>query len=100
MVSEANDKTIVATCLRKMHEEIKGLNDDPIVLGVLRCNWGEVHHLVGVAVTPVVCYIGELDDCHLEPNPSKVASCFTVPLSSFLDDERWTYRKILYSPEF
>jgi len=89
MVSTSNDKSIVATCLREMHEEIEGLEDNPITtLGVLRCNWGEVHHLVGVAVTPVVCYIGEIGGIELKPNSDEVAECFTVPLSLFLDRER------------
>eukprot|EP00550_Attheya_septentrionalis_P008755 CAMPEP_0198298428 /NCGR_PEP_ID=MMETSP1449-20131203/40873_1 /TAXON_ID=420275 /ORGANISM="Attheya septentrionalis, Strain CCMP2084" /LENGTH=325 /DNA_ID=CAMNT_0043999687 /DNA_START=190 /DNA_END=1163 /DNA_ORIENTATION=+ len=44
--SGPNDPSIVSTCLREMHEEISGLSPQSItVLGVLRCNWGEVHHL-------------------------------------------------------
>ena len=51
MVSQGDDKSIVQTCLREMEEEI-GVDPSSVnVLGVLRCNWGEVHHLVGVAVT-------------------------------------------------
>jgi hypothetical protein len=37
-----NDPSIVSTCLREMHEEISGLSQSITVLGVLRCNWGEV----------------------------------------------------------
>lgn len=93
MVSTSSDKSIVSTCLREMHEEIWGINDhDVVTLGVLRCNWGEVHHLVGVAVTPVVCFIGEIGDKDLRPSPDEVAECFTVPLSLFLDSERWVHR--------
>jgi hypothetical protein len=100
MVSTSNDRSIVATCLREMHEEIEGLGETNIVtLGVLRCNWGEVHHLVGVAVTPVVCYIGEIGDKDLRPNSDEVAECFTVPLSLFLDHERWV-RKPDFAPIF
>jgi NUDIX domain. len=100
MVSTSNDRSIVATCLREMHEEIEGLGEANIVtLGVLRCNWGEVHHLVGVAVTPVVCYIGEIGDQDLRPNSDEVAECFTVPLSLFLDHERWV-RKPDFAPIF
>merc|ERR1711988_1236108 len=51
MVSRGTDKNIVSTCLREMREEIEGLPEDTEVLGVFRCNWGDVHHLVGVAVT-------------------------------------------------
>jgi nudix motif 8 len=76
-----------------MHEEIEGLEESNITtLGVLRCNWGEVHHLVGVAVTPVVCYIGEIGNVDLRPNSDEVAEVFTVPLSLFLDRERWVRR--------
>ena len=48
MVSSSNDKSIVDTCLREMYEEIEGLGENSqnvVTLGVLRCNWGEVHHL-------------------------------------------------------
>jgi len=94
MVSAGDDKSIVGTCLREMEEEIGGIEDDSItVLGVLRCNWGEVHHLTGVAVTPVVCYIGEISHLDLKPSADEVAEVFTVPLSSFLDRERWVKRE-------
>lgn len=100
MHSITNDNSIVQTCLREMAEEIPGLNTaNTNVLGVLRCNWGEVHHLVGVAVTPVVCYIGEIGHLDLNPNPDEVAECFTVPLSVFLDQDRWVHRKD-YAPSF
>ena len=89
MVSTVEDRSIVSTCLREMNEEIEGLDiDKTTVLGVLRCNWGEVHHLVGVAVTPVVCFIGEIGNAEIKPNAMEVAECFTVPLDSFLDPER------------
>lgn len=94
MVSSANDKSIVATCLREMEEEIEGIDEKKItVLGVLRCNWGEVHHLVGVAVTPVVCYIGDLSTVEIRPSPDEVAECFTVPLDLFLDNDRWVHKQ-------
>jgi len=100
MVSNSNDRTIVATSLREMQEEIGGIDiRDVTVLGVLRCNWGEVHHLVGVAVTPVVCFIGDLTNTDLNPNPDEVAECFTVPLDLLLDSDRWLQRKE-YAPMF
>ena len=68
MVCEISDDTIVATCLREMREEIGGLPRTVNVLGVYRMNWGDLHHLVGVAVTPVVCFLGELP-LKLHPNP-------------------------------
>jgi hypothetical protein len=48
-----------------------------------------VHHLVGVAVTPVVCFIGEVGMSQLNPNPSEVSECFTVPLELFIDNDRY-----------
>lgn len=93
MVCSINDTTIVSTCLREMKEEITGLFNHPTisVLGVLRCNWGEVHHLVGVAVTPVVCYLGELPKI-LAPNTDEVAEVFTIPLASLLENNLWVHK--------
>lgn len=105
MVCSAADKTIVETCLREMKEEIGGLDFDyqqqgggvsggVSVLGVLRCNWGEVHHMVGVAVTPVVCFFNQdLADVDLKPNPDEVAEVFTIPLASLLDRSQWIYKE-------
>ncbi len=42
MVSEGGDRSIVQTCLREMEEEIGIGHNAVTVLGVLRCNWGEV----------------------------------------------------------
>lgn len=54
------------------------------------CNFiqRQVHHLVGVAVTPVVCFLGEIGESQLNLNPEEVAECFSVPLESFLDRDR------------
>lgn len=85
-----------------MKEEIGGLDFDHhhpsgrsgmVVLGVLRCNWGEVHHMVGVAVTPVVCVLGEdLGNVNLRPNPDEVAEVFTIPLSTLMDKSQWIHK--------
>jgi 8-oxo-dGTP pyrophosphatase MutT (NUDIX family) len=105
MVCSAADKTIVETCLREFQEEIQGLEFDyhqndgleshgVSVLGVLRCNWGEVHHMVGVAVTPVVCYFSQdLAEVDLKPNPDEVAEVFTIPLAGLLDRSQWVYKE-------
>jgi 8-oxo-dGTP pyrophosphatase MutT (NUDIX family) len=92
MVCSVSDQTIASTCLREMHEEIGGLGDIT-VLGVLRCNWGEVHHLVGVAVTPLVCFLGDLTESCLKPNNEEVAEVFTIPLSSLLQRNYWIHRE-------
>jgi 8-oxo-dGTP pyrophosphatase MutT (NUDIX family) len=91
MVSEGGDRSIVQTCLREMEEEIGIGHNAATVLGVLRCNWGEVHHLVGVAVTPVVCFLGEIGESELNPNPNEVAEIFSVPLELFLDRDRYVH---------
>lgn len=92
MVCEIEDKTIVNTCVREMQEEIIGIEDRHItVLGVFRCNWGEVHHLVGVAVTPVVCFVNLPDK--LRPNVDEVAEVFTLPLASLLDKHLWVHKE-------
>lgn len=97
MVCSINDSTIVSTCLREMKEEIEGLDMNIVqVLGVLRCNWGEVHHLVGVAVTPVVCFLGEIPDAdELRPNTDEVAKVFTIPLTDLLESSLWVHKEDL-----
>ena len=98
MVCDIQDQTIVSTSIREMKEEIGGLADNemttPIeVIGILRLNWGEVHHLTGVAVTPVVCYLGELPD--LSPNPEEVSEVFTIPLVDLLQKSFWIHKDAL-----
>jgi hypothetical protein len=92
MVCDIQDQTIVSTSIREMKEEIGGLEGLIEVLGVLRLNWGEVQHLTGVAVTPVVCYVGELPD-KLSPNPDEVSEVFTIPLSDLLDKSLWLHKE-------
>lgn len=93
MVCDIRDQTIVSTSIREMKEEIGGLDDVTIeVLGVLRLNWGEVHHLTGVAVTPVVCYLGELPE-KLSPNADEVSEAFTIPLSDLMDKNYWAHKE-------
>jgi nudix motif 8 len=97
MVCDIQDQTIVSTSIREMKEEIGGLGEDnggsPIeIIGILRLNWGEVQHLTGIAVTPVVCYLGELPD-NLQPNPSEVAEIFTIPLADLVDSRLWVHKE-------
>jgi 8-oxo-dGTP pyrophosphatase MutT (NUDIX family) len=95
MVCDVQDPTIVSTSIREMKEEIHGLDGAPIeVLGVLRLNWGEVQHLTGIAVTPVVCYLGRLsDNAHLAPQAGEVAEIFTVPLTDLLEPAFWVHKE-------
>lgn len=43
-------------------------------MGVLRCDWAEVASLVGVAVTPVVGFLGNISREQMHPNPDEVRS--------------------------
>ncbi|GMH73736.1 hypothetical protein TrST_g13789 [Triparma strigata] len=92
MVSEGDDTTIVSTCLREMSEETGLPPSRTVILGILRCNWSEVMGITGIAVTPVVGYLGELDGVDMEPNKDEVEECFTVPLSAILEKSNWVYR--------
>lgn len=62
------DANIIHTSLREMEEEIRVPSESVDVLGVLRCNWLEVANLTGVAVTPVVGYIGDIEKQPISPN--------------------------------
>ncbi|CAM9778543.1 unnamed protein product [Chrysoparadoxa australica] len=83
------DETIISTALREMGEEV-GIQDPRVeVLGVLRCDWSEVASLVGVAVTPVVGFVGEINGDNLHANPDEVSHCFTIPLKTVMDVKHW-----------
>ena len=62
------------------------------MLGVLRCNWSEVSAITGVDVTPVVGFIGNLDDANVQINADEVQEFFTVPLSELLNRRKWVRR--------
>ena len=99
MVEEGVDATVIQTSLREMEEEIGLAAERTEVLGILRCKWSEVAGLTGVAVTPVIGYIGELNDLMLSPNPDEVDELFTVPVSECLKGENWK-RRDLSTPTF
>lgn len=68
-----------------------GVSGDKVdVLGILRCDWTEVENMTGIAVTPVVGFLGELNDLTLRPNPEEVEYLFTLPLSDLLDSSKWS----------
>lgn len=92
MVDEV-DSTIIQTSLREMEEEL-GISQDRIeVLGILRCNWEEVASMTGIAVTPVVGFVGDINEFSCSPNPAEVERVFTVPLSDILDEKQWILRE-------
>jgi nudix motif 8 len=93
MLDETSDSTITQTSLRETEEEL-GLPVDRVeVLGVLRCHWNEVAHVTGIAVTPVVGFIGEMQELKLVPNSDEVEEYFTIPIETILDDKKWVHKK-------
>jgi nudix motif 8 len=93
MVDEGVDATIIQTSLREMHEELGIESEQTEVLGILRCKWSEVAGMTGVAVTPVVGFIGELTELNLRPDEDEVEQVFTIPLNDLLDDSKWTHKE-------
>ncbi len=90
MVDTEVDSTIIETSLREMEEELGIPAAKTEILGILRCNWNEVSSLTGIAVTPVVGYIGDLNDLtNLIPNPDEVEQLFTVPMDALVDSNNW-----------
>eukprot|EP01035_Chromulina_nebulosa_P017824 gene17824-23435_t len=93
MLDEGVDATIIQTSLRELEEELGIPQEKTEVLGILRCNWNEVASMTGIAVTPVVGFIGEYTELSLTPNKDEVESLFTVKLSDLLDDKKWIIRE-------
>jgi hypothetical protein len=53
--------------------------------------------MTGISVTPVVGFIGELQDLKsLKINPDEVEELFCVPLQDLMDDSKWVVRS--FSP--
>jgi nudix motif 8 len=92
MVDEGVDSTIIQTSLREMYEELGIKREETEVMGILRCKWSEVAGMTGVAVTPVIGYIGELTELNLTPDEDEVEQIFTIPLKDLLDDKKWTHK--------
>lgn len=107
---DMDDPNIIYTSVREMEEELGISANVPDVLGILRCNWSAVSALTGVSVTPVVGYIGRLEDLTLSinydevsvcvvshryceeltlPLPAQVEQVFTVPVSDLLNRDMW-----------
>lgn len=84
-----DDTNIIHTSVREMEEELGIGSNIPDILGILRCDWTAVSDLTGVSVTPVVGYIGRMEDLKLKINYDEVEQIFTVPLIDFLKPELW-----------
>jgi nudix motif 8 len=89
---DPSDESIVDVGLRELQEET-GVGPDQVqVLGVLRCDWSELASITGVAVTPIVGFIGELEGLELRFNEDEVKHCFTVPLAKVADEKGWAFK--------
>jgi len=89
IVDNKKDANIVETCLREMKEEM-GIDGVKDVCGVLRCDWGTIAKLVGVSVTPVVGWMGDIEDYDFSNmNPDEVQAAFTIPVEDLLQKENW-----------
>lgn len=71
---DKQDGTIIETSLREMQEELGIPPEKTEVLGVLRCNWDEVSNMTGIAVTPVVGFIGRVVHRQSLRRPTLVSS--------------------------
>jgi len=89
VVDNRRDANIVETCLREMEEEM-GIRDVKDVCGVLRCDWGTIAKLVGVSVTPVVGWMGDIENYDFSHmNPDEVQAAFTIPIEDLLRIDNW-----------
>lgn len=86
------DTTIVDAGLRELREETGIKPEDVDVLGVLRCDWSEMTSITGIAVTPMVAYVGNIEDLVLDIDPGEVKSIFSVTIDELADLSNWEIR--------
>jgi nudix motif 8 len=78
---DPTDRDAVDTALRELHEEV-GLPAARVeVLGLFH----EATAITGVAVTPVVGFVGDVDVATLQPAPAEIERVFTLPLPALID---------------
>jgi len=83
------DDSVIDAALRELNEEM-GIDPDLVdVLGILRCDWGEIQSITGVAVTPVVGFIGDISSIELNFDSGEVEQCFTVPFEEIAKRSQW-----------
>jgi nudix motif 8 len=79
--SDPNDVDATATALRELHEEV-GIRPDQVrVLGVLH----DVMAITGVAVTPIVGFVGDVDIASLRISRHEIDEAFTLSLGQLVD---------------
>lgn len=91
-MKDKDDLSITETAKRELEEEIGIKRESVDVLGILRCDWAEIRAQVGVGVTPVVGYIGDLRNIKLNINNSEVSSVFSQNLTDLCDNRNWIIR--------
>lgn len=91
-MKDKEDNNIIETAKRELEEEIGVKEENVDVLGILRCDWSEIRAQVGIGVTPVVGYIGDLRNLKLKINVSEVSSVFSQNLSDLCDVNNWLIR--------
>ena len=87
-----SDSSVVDTCLREMSEEIGLRPESTEILGIMRCNWSDVASLTGIAVTPVVGFVGNIDGSKLKLNKDEVEEVLIIPVRKALDRSKWIVR--------
>lgn len=95
MVDVNSDKSIVQAGLREMEEEIGVQSRETEVLGILRLDWVEVKALTGVAVTPVVGFIGDVTDVEktIAMNEDEVSKVHLVSMKCLLNEANWSFNE-------
>lgn len=92
-MKDPEDKNIQETALRELKEEIGCDSKHIQVLGVLRSDWSQVNNEIGVGVTPIVGYIGDLRETKIQINPDEISTIFTQKLTDICDDKNWITRE-------
>ena len=87
-----NDDSVIDTALRELQEEIGIPRAQVQVLGILRCDWGEIQSITGVAVTPIVGFLGNVDLNQLKYDSGEVEQFFAVPFEDIAKRSNWELR--------
>ena len=81
---EPSDEDEVACALRELHEEIGIAPGDVEVLGPFH----DMMSITGLRVTPVLGWIGALDEARLSLRPDEVQQAFALTLDELVDPDK------------
>ena len=86
---DPQDPSIFRTAIREMEEEVQGVKGRVEIIAGLRCPWEEIQAISNdeFAVTPIVCWIGEVGGGDLCPKTMESEETFTIPLAYLLKEE-------------